>query len=218
MDYNPWHKIAPEDYDKHMSHPNVLQTQQLNFIMKEQFEILENGRRPCATAAILGITNGNGLEHVIPCNIGKVIGIDINQGFLNACSARHSNLGEKLKLHCLDIVSECALATNLLASADLIIANLLIEHIGMDNFRKLIGSLPKHKQMISCVIQYNPDGTIASCSGVEHIFDDVVLNLEEEDENKLVNTLKDIDCLLQNKHIYDLTNGKQFIRLDFVLS
>jgi hypothetical protein len=40
MENNAWHNIKPEDYDAHMLHPNVAQTQILNKIIKEQFELI----------------------------------------------------------------------------------------------------------------------------------------------------------------------------------
>jgi len=69
MGDNPWKYITPDDYDAHMSHPSVEQTGMLNRIIKEQFELLTEEQRQDSAFAILGIANGNGLEHVIPCSI-----------------------------------------------------------------------------------------------------------------------------------------------------
>jgi len=87
---NAWCNMTPDDYDAHMSHPDVAQTQMLGRITKEQFELVSRELRPTSHIAILGITNGNGLEHIIPCGIENVIGIDINKAFLAECTSIRS--------------------------------------------------------------------------------------------------------------------------------
>lgn len=215
MSENAWYNIKPNDYDAHMSHMNVGQTQMLNRIIKEQFEIIPANKRSNSCVAILGITNGNGLEHINSCTIGRVIGIDINQAFLDECKTRYSSLTQRLDLYRLDLMAEIADAISVLSQCDLIIANLLIEHIHLENFSKIIAGLPRHKQVVSCVIQVNPDGVIASTSGIEHVFDDVVKQIEEENENVLSLSMKDCGYSLSNKTAYNLPNGKYFIRLDY---
>lgn len=212
---NAWYDIKSDDYDAHMSHPNVGQTQMLNRIIKEQFKLIPVGKRAVTCAAILGITNGNGLEHVISSGIGSVIGIDINQTFLNECKIRYSNLATKLSLYRMDLITEITDIIKILSPCDLIIANLLIEHIHLANFSKIIIGLPKHGQILSCVIQINRDGAIASTSGVEHVFDAVVKQVEEESEHALDLSMKQCGYSLSNKLVYDLPNGKQFVRLDY---
>ena len=54
MTQGAWRDMLPGDYDAHMSHPNVAQTQMLGRIFREQFALC-----PHARAAILGITNGH---------------------------------------------------------------------------------------------------------------------------------------------------------------
>jgi len=216
MNENIWHDITPHDYDAHMSHPSVGQTQMLNKIIKEQFELIPVGKRPEACVAILGITNGNGLEHVHSCGIGHVLGIDIHPLFLEECKNRYADLSEKLSLFQLDLVADMPEAIDVLSPCDLIIANLLIEHIHLDNFTKLVGGLPRHGQIVSCVIQVNPNGVIRSESGMEHIFDTVVTQVEEENENNIQSAMELCGYLFKNKTPYDLPNGKQFVRLDFI--
>jgi hypothetical protein len=104
MKDNAWNLINPDDYDAHMSHLNVAQTQMLNRIIKEQFKLLPQEQRSISCAAILGITNGNGLEHIIPCGISKVIGIDINEHFLDECRARYKDIESRLFLFQLDLM------------------------------------------------------------------------------------------------------------------
>jgi len=215
MEHNAWNLIKPDDYDAHMAHPNVAQIQMLNKIIKEQFELLAKKSLPNSCVAILGITNGNGLEHVIPCGITNVIGIDINKIFLDECRLRYSDVKSRLNLVQLDLMTDVMKSVELLSGCDLIIANLLIKHIKLNNFIRIIKELPKKNQIISCVIQVNPDGVAVSKSGFEHVFEAIVNQREEENEDLIIPLMNENGFTLTSRVVYDLPNGKQFIRLDF---
>ena len=212
---NAWCKITPEQYDAHMSHLAVAQTQALNRITREQLELLPVERRPGSTAAILGITNGNGLEHVLPLDIGAVIGIDINEPFLDECRARYPEVRQRLRLYALDLTRDTDEASALLSGCDLIIANLLIKHIGLDIFMRIVDGLPRHGQIVSCVIQVDPDGTALSHSGYEHVFTGVSRQRADESEASVVPAMETAGFAPTGRFVYDLPNGKQFVRMDF---
>jgi len=215
MENNAWCHIKSADYDAHMSHPHVAQTQMLNRITKEQFELIPQELRLSSCAAILGITTGNGLEHMISCGIAQVIGIDINKDFLDECQARFANIESRFDLFQLNLMTDTIQAIDILSNCDLIIANLLIKHIHLENFVKIMVGLPKHNQIVSCVIQIDPDGTAVSKSGFEHVFDDISKQREEENEDLIVSSMEESGFLFTNRVVYDLPNGKQFVRLDF---
>ena len=215
MKSNAWHFIKPNDYDAHMSHPNVAQTQMLNKIIKEQFELLPKKQRSNSCVAILGITNGNGLEHVIPCEMAKVIGIDINKSFLDECRVRYKNIEKRLYLLQLDLTENISKSVGILSECNLIIANLLIKHIHLDNFIRIVAGLPKKSQIISCVIQINPDGMAVSKSGFEHIFEIITNQREDEKEDLIIPMMIESGFVVINRVVYNLPNKKQFIRLDF---
>ncbi|MCL2048922.1 MAG: class I SAM-dependent methyltransferase [Defluviitaleaceae bacterium] len=215
MQNNAWHLIKPNDYDAHMSHPNVAQTQMLSKIMKEQFELLSAKQRSDSCVAILGITNGNGLEHIESCDVSKIIGIDINKAFLEECKVRFSEIEPKLNLYQIDLMTETIQAVEVIEKCDLIIANLLIKHIHLDNFSEIVSGLPKRNQIISCVIQVNPDGVAVSQSGFEYVFKALADQREEENEDTIIAAMNENGFTVTNRVKYDLPNGKQFIRLDF---
>ncbi len=213
---NAWHDIKPNDYDAHMAHPNVAQIQMLNKIVKEQFELLSQEQRLHSCVAILGITNGNGLEHIIPCGIAKVIGIDINEAFLKECKARFADIKSRVNLYQLDLMVDTTKSIEILSQCDLIIANLLIKHIHLNNFIKIIDGLSKRRRIVSCVIQVNPDGVAVSRSGFEHVFDEIARLREEENEELVTQSMIEKGFTLTNRKIYTLPNGKLFIRLDYL--
>lgn len=218
MKNNAWHHIKPSDYDAHMSHPNVAQAQMLSKIMKEQFELISAERRSSSCAAILGIANGNGLEHAALSGLAKIIGIDINKAFLDECKLRFAEIESRLSLHQIDLMTETSKAIKALLDCDLIIANLLIKHIHLDNFAKIVAGMPKRDRIISCVIQVNLDGAAVSKSSFEHFFEAIADQRWEEDEGMIIEALSQNGYAASSRIVYDLPNGKQFVRLDFMKS
>ncbi len=143
---NPWEDISLSDYENHMSLDSVKQLQAMNIIMKKQFVAY-----PVDTAMVLGIAGGNGLEHVSKDKYKTVYGVDINADYLKAVETRYGNLAGILKCIKADIINEC----DKLPEARLVIANLLVEYIGYEAFKKAM--MRVRPQYISCVIQINID-------------------------------------------------------------
>jgi len=197
---NPWENIDLNIYEKHMSLNTVGQLPLLNKIMKSQLNYSVH------SVAIWGIAGGNGLEHISCNNFDFIHGIDINQKYLDVIKDKYSNLTclhlEKLDLYDLSID---------LPSVDLVIANLLIEYIGLDNFIKQIAkNSPKY---LSCVIQKNNVNDFVSDSIYLNDFKDIIHSTIER--NILINKLNEVNFNIILEKIYNLPNNKEFIRLDF---
>lgn len=126
---NPWEEISLDDYENHMKLGSVMQLQSLNKMMKGQFDAY-----PVSSVMILGIAGGNGLEHVQKEKFEKVYGIDVNAAYLRETVSRYPELNGVLECLCRDLTDEEAE----LPEADMIIANLLIEYIGYERFRKTV--------------------------------------------------------------------------------
>lgn len=203
---NPWEEISLSDYENHMSLDSVKQLQAMNSIMKKQFT-----EYPVKTAMVLGIAGGNGLEHVRSSKLEKVYGIDINEDYLKAVKERYKDLEGTLECLKADLINEA----DKLPSAELVIANLLIEYIGYEAFGNAIKKIgPKY---VSCVIQINTDeAQWVSDSPYLHAFDrldEVHCQLEE---NTLITSMKRIGYskILDEKDL--LPNGKALQRIDFI--
>lgn len=202
---NPWEEIRLSDYENHMSLDSVKQLQTMNNIMKKQLDAY-----PVSTAMILGIAGGNGLEHVDPEKYSTIYGIDINEDYLQAVSDRFKDLGDTL--HCLriDLINE----PEKLPSADLLIANLLIEYIGYGAFQDAVREVSP--EYVSCVIQINTDTeNWVSDSPYIHAFDGLDAVHRQMDETSLTDALKEIGYREILKEIYDLPNAKALVRLDY---
>lgn len=203
---NPWEEISLSDYENHMSLDSVKQLQAMNSIMKKQFS-----EYPVKTAMVLGIAGGNGLEHVRFSKLEKVYGIDINEEYLKAVKERYKDLEGTLECLKADLINEA----DKLPSAELVIANLLIEYIGYEAFGNAIKKIgPKY---VSCVIQINTDeAQWVSDSPYLHAFDRLDEVHCQMEENSLITSMKRIGYskILDGKD--PLPNGKALQRIDFI--
>lgn len=201
---NPWTEIKIDDYENHMSSDNVYQLQTMNSIMKKQFSDYQIN-----SVMILGVAGGNGLEHINSTKIKTVYGIDINQSYLNTCKMRYPSLKNILKTLCIDLTDKA----EKLPSADLLVANLLIEYIGYECFESVVNQVkPKY---ISCVIQVNTDTSFVSHSPYIHAFDNLDSVLHSTTEDKLVESMQKINYNKIFHSEYNLPNGKKLVQIDF---
>lgn len=204
---NPWEEIPLSDYENHMKLGSVMQLQNMNQMMKDQFNAY-----PVNSVMILGIAGGNGLEHIDKSKFQKVYGIDINEEYLNAVKERYTDISDILECIQLNLLSEA----NKLPKADLLVANLLIEYIGYDCFQKAVEQV--QPQYVSCIIQINVDDSWVSDSPYIHVFDVLDKVHHQMEENSLIQTLKGIGYNLIAKLENPLPNGKKLVQLDFVKS
>ena len=202
---NPWEEIALSDYENHMSLESVNQLQTMNSIMKKQFSDY-----PVKTAMVLGIAGGNGLEHVSSDKFEKVYGIDINEGYLKTVEERYKGLAGILECLSIDLITE----PEKLPHAELVIANLLIEYIGYEAFKKAVQKIDP--EYVSCVIQINTDeAQWVSDSPYLHAFDRLDEVHCQMEENALIAAMEKSDYRIILNESEPLPNGKALQRIDF---
>ena len=188
-----------------MSAPRVGQLQTLNEVMKRQL-----AKHSSKTVCVLGVAGGNGLEHINPDRTHKVYGIDISTHYLNMCAQRFAALGDALSLLCMDLTNK----TSRLPQADLVIANLLIEYVGVDTFVRLIASA--RPAAVCCAVQASSGVAFVSaspCAEVLQCLDAVHQDVEPE---TLTASMARIGYMkaFQEEHL--LPDGKRIICMDFV--
>ena len=122
---------------------DVAQLQALSELFAEALEFC----RP-RSVAVLGVAGGNGLEHIDPEVTGRVAGIDINRGYLDAAALRYRDLAG-LELHCLDLAAE----TVSLAPVELVHAALIFEHAGTERCLENALALVEPRGHLSVVLQ-----------------------------------------------------------------
>ncbi len=201
---NPWEEISLSDYENHMKLGSVMQLQNMNQMMKDQFNAY-----PVSSVVILGIAGGNGLEHIDKNKFKKIYGIDINKEYLKAVKERYSDISDILECIQLDLIEEA----NKLPRAELLVANLLIEYIGYDSFQKTVKQV--QPRYVSCIIQINADDSWVSDSPYIHVFDGLDKVHHQMEENSLIQTMKDIGYKLIAQIERPLPNSKKLVQLDF---
>lgn len=201
---NPWEEISIEDYENHMSRENVFQLQTLNAVMKE---------RLCdysvKAVMILGVAGGNGLEHIDKAHTQRVYGVDVNESYLRLCKKRYPFLENVLETIRADLTDE----TINLPQADLLTADLLIEYIGCECFKRVVNKVSP--QFVSCTVQVNSGEKFVSDSPYIHAFDGIYKVLHSAEETELSSVMTQIDYKQIKRAEYPLPNGKSFVRIDF---
>lgn len=201
---NPWESVSLEVYEGHMSNESVGQLQLLKGIMKSQLEAFE-----VKSVAVFGVAGGNGLEYADSKKYDNIYGIDINGDYLEVCKKRLKKFGNALILIQADLSNEsCSLPR-----AELIIANLLIEYMGVSSFvNRILKTLPDY---VSCVIQKSGDSEFVSTSPYAGSLEGVSSLHRDIDRHELVECMGRADyCpILTQEHF--LTGSKRLIRLDF---
>lgn len=157
---NPWTEIPLEDYESHMSHSLVGQLDFLNSLTKKYLNIIKP-----ETCMFLGIAGGNGLEHIDNNITKKVIGIDINQNYLDATHKRYNDKIYSLKL----INSDISKTEEVFCSADFIWAALVLEYIGMEKSLEFSKNNLQHGGHFIVSIQSNNGVQSVSQTGIESI-------------------------------------------------
>lgn len=140
---NPWLSIPLGDYEGHMDSDTVRQLGALS-------ELFGHALACCRpeSVAILGVAGGNGLER-IHCDVTKrVVGLDINPGYLDAVRQRHGGL-PGLELHCADFSAQALKV----APVQLVHAALFFEHAGLGQCLENALSLMAPGGHLSAVLQ-----------------------------------------------------------------
>ncbi len=202
---NPWPGIASEEYERHMSHPAVLQEQALNAIFRDQYDTYLPEKLLC-----IGIGTGNGLEHVRKETTRIVYGIDINDDFLNTCRSRHTKRSWSLETRCLDLHREYFCED----TVDLVIANLVLEFIDIERFIGQLKAVSRKGTIVSIVFQVRHNAPPISGSGINAI-ECLSGYIQEIDRSLLESRLK-FEGFTRVKELHHmLHDGKKLVRLDF---
>lgn len=140
---NPWLTIPLEDYEGHMGSEGVRQLT----VLAELFKCALDRCFP-ESVAVLGVAGGNGLEQIDCAVTKRIVGVDINQRYLDEVQRRFGTL-PGLELHCRDLAER----DFSLAPVALVHAALLFEHVGLGLALKNALSLVAPGGRLSVVLQ-----------------------------------------------------------------
>lgn len=202
---NPWEAVPLETYEMHMKSDGVGQLQALSEIMKRQF-----ARHTPKTLCVLGVAGGNGLEHIDLTCTKRIYGIDVSEEYLDTCRQRFAGLGDNLTLIQMDLCDE----TSRLPQTDMVVADLLIEYIGVEAFARLIDSA--HPMAVCCAVQRNCGASFVSESACAQALQSI------GDIHKDIG-VEELQAVMEGmgyRHVFQedvsLPGGKQLVCVDFV--
>ena len=159
-DINPWNNIPLTDYELHMQHESVGQANLLNLLTGKYLK-----KHAPKNVLFLGVSGGNGLEHVNTDQVKSVCAIDINKAYLNEAEQR---FGGKIKQ--LDLVNDDIGSSNVsYIKADFIWAALIFEYVGIEQCFQFIVNNAGQSCRLIVTIQSNNGVQTVSKTGVESI-------------------------------------------------
>ena len=122
MSGNPWKVIPLEDYEGHMSLPSVGQAALLGDVL----EAAVQRYRP-TSVGVIGVAGGNGLERVDPSCVRCIIGVDINEKYVETAKQRYGHAFHESHFIVADIQQSSTLKG--IPKVELAYAALLFEYV-----------------------------------------------------------------------------------------
>lgn len=199
---NPWLQIPADDYKNHMSAPNVGQLQVLNKIFKEVLDEF-NPKSIC----VLGCTTGNGFEHLINRSVEEIVGIDINQNYLDECNNRYGKELPQLKLICADL-DELELQSNIF---DLIHAALIFEYVDVQNLLRKTSKWLRTDGILSMVFQLPSEKSNPVSDTPYHSLKSLSSIMKLIDVNEIEDIIERENFLCTKSYNINLPQDKKFL-------
>jgi hypothetical protein len=160
---NPWLTVPLTDYEGHMRSAHV---QQLN-ALSELFATALAYSRP-VSVAVLGIAGGNGLERIDLSRTKRVVGLDLNNSYLDVVRYRYGRMSG-LELVCADLAQQVIK----IEPVQLVHAALIFEHAGVSRCLENALSLVAPGGFCSVVLQrpsdQEPDVSPSNFSTIQNL-------------------------------------------------
>jgi len=202
---NAWNSIPLEDYEQHMQHENVAQSQLLNNLTSRYLK-----KYHPQMPLFLGVSGGNGLEHVDVRKAKRVYGIDINNSYLEETQKR---FGEKIKQLVL-LNADISTSNESFLQADFVWAALIFEYVDIEKgFDFISNNIGKSTKLI-ITIQSNNGSQSVSQTGVESIKSVKEIFKIVDKDNLQVNAVKAGFGLIGSEENF-LPNGKSLLTYEF---
>ncbi|SEP40539.1 hypothetical protein SAMN05428947_114170 [Mucilaginibacter sp. OK283] len=158
----------------------------------------------------LGISGGNGLEHIDINKTKIVYGIDVNQSYLDETKKR---FGEKIKQLVL-VNADISSSNESFLKADFVWAALIFEYIDIEKGLEFISNNTGEVAKLVITIQSNNGAQSVSPTGVESIkLVKDIFNLVDKDDLQTKALAFELRIVSSEENV--LPNGKSFITLEF---
>jgi SAM-dependent methyltransferase len=197
---NPWLNIPAGDYEGHMSHESVRQLQALNTI----FEGIVDKYRP-RRLVVLGCATGNGFEHIRRDVTEVIVGVDVNEEYLDILEHRYMKSLPELELICRDVMDVRFEPR----SFDHVHAGLILEYVDPPRILGRIASWLDSPGVCSIVLQlpshHSAPITQTPYRSLEQL--EPLMTLVEPDD--LVATARSVGLIETGAYDVDLEQGKK---------
>ena len=203
---NPWNNIPLADYELHMEHQDVGQAKLLNVLTRKYLEKLNP-----ENVLFLGVSGGNGLEHINADKVKRVCAIDINDSYLEETRRRFEDKINQLELVNTDIGSS---GTSYI-KADFVWAALILEYVDMDSFFRFISINTELDSKLVATIQSNNGVQSVSTTGVESVKSvGSIFKIVDREVLKIKAGIFGFDCIGSEENF--LPNGKSLVTFEFL--
>jgi hypothetical protein len=202
---NAWNEIPLDDYERHMSDISVGQLQLLNSLTKKYLDKLKP-----ETCVFLGVAGGNGLENIDIEITHSVIGIDINQSYLDETNRRYQD-----RIPGLELINSNINNPGTICHADFLWAALIMEYTGIDNCLRFSydNLLPGGHYIATIQVNYNvADVSPTAIESVKKAGDIFTL----VNTGELLSKSGEMGFLLSEREENFLPNGKSFQTFHFI--
>jgi hypothetical protein len=150
----PWLNIPLDDYECHMSLPEIGQAQML----AEQFARALDRWVP-TSVAVIGCAGGNGLDRIEGRSVARLVAVDVNPEYVERTRARHAQRRPCLEIVCADVQSESLTYD----PVDFTYAALLFEYVDAIATLRTIRRNSRSNAVLTSVLQL-PHSTIEAVS------------------------------------------------------
>ncbi len=205
-DINVWNKIPLNDYERHMQHHDVGQLQLLNSLTKKYLQKWNPER-----LLFLGISGGNGLEHIDIKKAISICGIDINKSYIEETRKRFGHKIKQLRLINADINS----SNESFVKADFVWGALILEYVDIEHCFEFLQKNTTEGAILVITIQSNNGVESVSQTGIKslNLVEDIFKVVDKEDLKQ--KALKfGFNLIDYEENI--LPNRKSFFTLEFI--
>lgn len=145
---NPWLAIPLADYEAHMALPSVAQAP----LLADVFAGALARFRP-RSVAVIGCAGGNGFERVAGTGVERLVGIDVNPGYVAVARERFAGRIAGLQLFAGDIQGDAFTCE----PVDLAFAALLFEYVDASRTLERIHAMLRPDGVLVAVVQLAAD-------------------------------------------------------------
>ncbi|MCP4548131.1 MAG: GNAT family N-acetyltransferase [bacterium] len=149
---NPWLTVSPAEYEAWLGAAGTDELAVLSDLFRDAYAQVWP-----AAVAILGCAVGTGIEHVDIDTTQRVVGVDINRGFLDVAAERFEYLDKRLELVCASLATDDWRPQP--ANFDLISASLLLEYLPPEILMSKIAGWLRPGGLFVCV-SHHPDAQL----------------------------------------------------------